>query len=122
MAIAMRDRISEKAAPYLQPGEVIQDAFAGQAASPFWSLLSYWIVIIKNAYRAVVVTDRRIIVFQSSRWGYSNIKSVKRELPRATRLGPPQGTVWYKTEVLGELLYIHRRFFKDIEAADAKLG
>jgi len=122
MAIAMRDRISEKAAPYLQPGEVIQDAFAGQAASPFWSLLSYWIVIIKNAYRAVVVTDRRIIVFQSSRWGYSNIKSIKRELPRATRLGPPQGTVWYKTEVLGELLYIHRRFFKDIEGADAKLG
>jgi len=122
MAIAMRDRISERAAPYLQPGEVIQDAFAGQAASPFWSLLSYWIIIIKNAYRAVVVTDRRIVVFQSSRWGYSNIKSVKRELPRATRLGPPQGTVWYKTEVLGELLYIHRRFFKDIEAADAKLG
>jgi hypothetical protein len=25
-------------------------------------------------------------------------------------------------ETLGEMLYIHRRFFKDIEAADAGLG
>lgn len=122
MAIAIRERIQERVAPYLQPGEVVQQAFAAQAASPFWSLLSYWIIVIKNAYRAVVVTDRRIIVFQSSRWAFSSIKSVKLELPRATRIGPAQGTVWYKSETLGEMLYIHRRFFKDIEAADAALG
>ena len=120
MAIAIRERIQERVAPYLQPGEVVQQAFAAQAASPFWSLLSYWIIVIKNAYRAVVVTDRRIIVFQSSRWAFSSIKSVKLELPRATRIGPFDAKLWAKTDSLGETLYIHRRFFKDVEAADGQ--
>jgi len=116
----MRDRIQEKAAPFLQPGEVIQHCFAAQAASPYWSLLSYWIIIVKNANRAVVATDRRIIVFQSSRMGFSNIKSVKRELPRSTRIGPVDAKLWAKVDSLGETLYIHRRFFKDVEAADGQ--
>lgn len=99
---------------------MIQQCFAAQSASPYWSLLSYWIIIVKNANRAVVVTDRRIIVFQSSRMGFSNIKSVKRELPRATRIGPFDAKLWAKTDSLGETLYIHRRFFKDVEAADGQ--
>jgi hypothetical protein len=45
------------------------------------------------------------------------IKEVLRELPRSTRIGPPSG-LWYKTEVLGERMYINKRFHKDVEAAD----
>ena len=119
MAIAIRDRIAEKAAPFLQPGEVVQQAFAAQTVSQYWAFLSWIIIVAQNAYRAVVVTDRRIIVFQSSRWAFSNVKSIKRELPRSTRIGPLDGKLWAKTDSLGETLYIARRFFADVEAADA---
>lgn len=121
MAIAMRERIQESAAPYLQPGEVIKEAFAAQSASPYWSLLSWIIIVAQNAFRAIVVTDRRIIVFQSSRMAFSNIKSVKRELPLRTQIGPVSG-LWSKTTTLGEPLYIARRFYKDVNAADAAAG
>jgi hypothetical protein len=44
-----------------------------------------------------------------------------RELPRATRIGPASG-LWWKCESLGEKLYVHKRFHKDVEAADAAAG
>jgi hypothetical protein len=121
MALAIRERIQERAAPFLQPGETVQYAFAAQSANPYWSILSYWIIVIQNAYRAVAVTDRRIIVFQSSRLAFSKLKSVKCELPRATCIGPVSG-IWAKTNTLGEQLYIHKRFHKDVQAADSAAG
>jgi hypothetical protein len=47
------------------------------------------------------------------------VKDVLHELPRSTRIGPASG-LWYKTEALGERLYVAKRFHKDIEEADAK--
>ena len=35
----------------------------------------------------------------------------------STKIGPASG-LWYRTEALGERLYIHKRFHKDIAAAD----
>jgi hypothetical protein len=49
------------------------------------------------------------------------VNDVVNELPRSTRIGPPKG-VWFKTDALGERLYVAKRFFKDVEAADAVLG
>jgi hypothetical protein len=48
------------------------------------------------------------------------VKDLIRELPRHTRVGPPSG-LWWRCETLGELLYIHKRFHKDVTAADAVL-
>ena len=121
MAVAIRERIKDRATPFLEPGETVHHVLAGQSTSPYWSLLSYWILIVRNSYRAIVVTDRRILVFQSSRLATSSLKSVLRALPRSTRIGPASG-LWYKTEALGELMYINIRFHKDIEAADAEIG
>jgi hypothetical protein len=42
-------------------------------------------------------------------------------LPRATQIGPLSGRVWMKTTLNGETVWIHRRFKKDVEAADAPL-
>jgi hypothetical protein len=88
--------------------------------SAYFALLSVWIIVFKNAYRFVAVTDRRIVVMQAGRMRLTTIKGVTAELPRSTRLGPPSG-LWYKMEALGQTLYVNKRFHKDIEAADALL-
>jgi hypothetical protein len=118
--MAIRDKLSKNAAPLLQPGEVIQATFPAQTTSQYFALISYWIIIFKNAYRVVVVTDRRILVCSSGRVTMTPVKEVLRELPRATRIGPASG-LWYKTEALGERLYVNKRFHKDIAAADAAI-
>ena len=104
----------------LQDGETVQAVFCAQTASPYWALVSYWIVLVKNAYRVVVVTDRRILVCKSGRMSTTPVNEVVAEFPRATRIGPASG-VWYKCDALGDRLYVHKRFHKDVAAADAAL-
>jgi hypothetical protein len=47
------------------------------------------------------------------------VHGVVAELPRSTRLGPASG-LWHVIPAAGENLRVHRRFFKDIETADAE--
>jgi Protein of unknown function (DUF2510) len=119
--MAIRDTMRANAAPVLQPGETIQAVFGAQTTSQWFALISYWIIILRNAYRVVVVTDRRILVCKSGRFRTTPVNEVLHQLPRATRIGPAHG-LWYSTDVLGERLYIAKRFHKDIEAADAALS
>ena len=42
-------------------------------------------------------------------------------LPRETRLGPATG-VWHSIEAPSGKIWIHRRFFKDTEAADREIA
>jgi hypothetical protein len=119
--MAIREKLRLNAYHLLQPGETVQEIFCGQTASPYWSIVSYWIVFFKNAARVVVVTDRRILVCRAGRTRATAVDTVVAEFPRHTRIGPPQG-VWYKCEKLGERLYIHRRFHKDVAAADRALA
>jgi hypothetical protein len=120
--MALRDKLAAEAQPHLEPGETVQAVLAAQAANPFLAVLSIWIILIKDAYRAVVATDRRIIVFRTSRWRFTRFKGIERVLDRSTRIGPPSGSVWYRSEVLGEELWVHRRFFGDVEAADTAIS
>jgi hypothetical protein len=118
--MAIRDKLRASAAAYLQPGEQIQAVFNAQTTSQWFALISFWIILISNAYRVVVVTDHRIVVYQAGRLNTTVIKGVLRELPRATQIGPAHG-LWYRTDVLGEKLYIHKRFAKDVAVADSSL-
>jgi hypothetical protein len=115
--VAIRDKLRANAAPLLQPGETIQAVFCGQTTSQYFFLISIWILLLSNAYRVVVVTDRRILVCRSGRLRMTPVKEVLRELPRNTRIGPPSG-LWWRCESLGEKLYVHKRFHKDVNAAD----
>ena len=119
--MAIRDKMAKNVQPHLQPGEQLQSVFGAQTTSQYFALLSYWIIILKNSYRVVAVTDRRIIVFISGRITVTPVKSVVAEFPRTTHIGPPSG-LFYKCERLGEKLYIHKRFHKDVNAADAMIG
>jgi hypothetical protein len=115
--VAIRDKLRQNAAHLLQPGENIQSIFCAQTTSQYFALISYWIILLSNAYRVVVVTDRRILICSSGRLRVTPVKEILRELPRNVRIGPPSG-LWWRCESLGERLYIHKRFHKDVNAAD----
>ena len=116
--MGIRDKIRTNAQSLLQPGEVIQAVIPAQTTSQYFALLSVWIIVLSNAYRVIVVTDRRILLCQSGRFRNSPVKGIVRELPRQTVIGPAHG-LWYRTESLGERLYINFRFQADVAAADA---
>jgi hypothetical protein len=118
--MAIRDKLQRNATSLLQPGETIQSVFCAQTVSAYFALISIWIIILSNAYRVVVVTDRRILVCRSGRFTMSPVKAVMAELPRQTRLGEPSG-LWWPMDALGFRLYVHRRFHKDVRQADAAL-
>ncbi|MGE0880782.1 MAG: hypothetical protein AB7L13_20390 [Acidimicrobiia bacterium] len=119
--MAIRDKMRANAQSVLEPGETVQQVFGAQRTSGWMALISFWIIIIRSTYRVVVVTDRRILLCESGRITTTPVKKVINAVPRATRLGPPTG-LWYKTAALGETIYVHKRFHKDIEAADAAIG
>ena len=120
MAIAIRDKIIENSQQFLQPGEQVQAVIGGQTLSGWWGALSS-LVFFWNNYRAVLATDRRILVLHCGKMRMGAPKSVVAELPRHTKIGPPRG-LWWKCETLGDKLYINKRFHKDVEAADAAIG
>ena len=118
--MAIRDKLRNRAAPLLQPGENVQSVFCAQTVSAYFALISVWIIIFSNAYRVVVVTDRRILVCRAGRMLPAKVKGVEAEIPRGTRLGEPNG-LWWPCDSLGRRLYVHRRFHKDVRIADTAL-
>ena len=115
--MAIRDTIRANAQHVLEPGEALQVVIPAQTTSQWFALLSYWIIIFSNAYRVVLVTDRRIVVCRSGRFRMSPVKDVLQQVPRSTLIGPSTG-LWYRCDHLGERLYINKRFHKDIRVAD----
>jgi Bacterial PH domain len=120
--VAIRDSMAESAKPFLKPDEQIQAVFAAQTASQYLAALGgIFFFLGLNRYRILVATPERIIVFDAGKTSMKKARSVLTELPRSTRLGPGAG-LWYVIPVGTEKLRVHRRFFKDIDAADAQLG
>ena len=117
-----QDKIREKTADQLRPGEQVQAAFGAQTASNWWLLAVGVGFFVANEFRSVVVTNERILVFDSGKLSFSSPKELLAELPRSTQVGPPQGVIWYATDSLGETLRIHKRFHKDVEQADAQIA
>lgn len=116
--MAIRDTMRRKATHVLQPDEPVQAIFPAQTMSSWVLVPLWWITIFKNCYRVVVVTDRRILLCQSGRFfSVTAVTAILAEFPRDTRIGPASGLT-YRCDVLGERLYVRRRFYKDIATAD----
>lgn len=117
--MALRDSMRDSAAAYLQPGETIQAVIGAQTASQFVAAIGGIFVFLGlNHYRMLVATPQRILILDTGKASMKKARGVVAELPRSTRLGPTSG-VWHVVPANGEKLRVHRRFFKDIEAADA---
>ena len=114
----LRNAMRDSAAPYLGPGEPVQAVIGAQTASQWLAALTGIFVFLGfNHYRILAVTPTRIVVLDAGKTSFKKARGVVTELPRSTRLGPGTG-MWHKTPAGQETLRVHRRFFKDIEAAD----
>lgn len=119
--MALRDKMRDSAAAYLQPGETVQAVIGAQTASQYLALLTGVFVFLGlNRFRILAVTPQRILVLDAGKSSVKRARGIVTELPRSTRLGPPSG-IWHVIQANGEKLRVHRRFFKDIEAADSAL-
>jgi hypothetical protein len=117
--VAIRDSMRNSAAAYLRPGEPVQAIFGAQTASQWMAPLTGFIFFpLINKYRIVVVTPQRIVVLDAGKSSIKNAQGIVAELPRSTRLGPGSGS-WHAIPLGQEKLRVHRRFFKDLQAADS---
>jgi hypothetical protein len=120
--VALRDSMRDSAAQYLRPGEPIQAVIGAQTASAWLAGLTGFLVFLSfNKYRIIAVTPTRIVVLDAGKTSMKKARGVVTELPRSTRLGPGTG-VWHRLPVGAETLRVHRRFFKDLETADAAMA
>ena len=120
--MALRDSMRNSAAQYLQPGEPIQAVIGAQTASAYLAgLTGVFVFLGLNKYRIIAVTPARIVVLDAGKTSMKKARGVVTELPRSTRLGPGTG-VWHRLPAGSETLRVHRRFFKDLDTADATLA
>ncbi len=121
--MALRDKLRERAQPFLEQGETIQQVFLAQTGPTPWlaGAIGALVYAFLAKYRVVVVTDRAIILLKSGAFMPAKPSEVLARLPRNTRLGPWQAKVWGKIDLNGERHWVHRRFRSDVDAADAAL-
>ena len=120
--MALRDTIRASAQPFLAPGEQLQAVVPAQTHSQYLAALSGVLFFLSlNRYRILAVTTHRILILDAGKFGFKKAKAVASEAPRQTVLGPGSG-VWHVVPLNGEKLRVHRRFFKDMAAADALIA
>jgi hypothetical protein len=118
----IHDSMREAAAVFLRPGETIQEVFGAMTYGGLRATVTQELGVAGNQYRIFAVTSRRILVLDAASLTWKSVRGVVAELPRSTRLGPPMGLLWHAIPVGTEKLRVHRRFFRDIRAADAMLS
>ena len=118
--MALRDKLRERAQPYLEPGEQIQAVFLAQTGPTPWLAGAFGAIIYMfiAKYRVVVVTDRSILLLKAGAWTPSKPTELVKRVPR-TGLGPFAGRVWGKVMIDGERHWVHRRFKEDVDATGA---
>lgn len=125
--MALQEKLRSRVAPFLEPGEEIHHVILAEAGASPWMRLGVvigfgvWVMLLLMRPLIIAVTDRSVVVLRAGRIRSATAKSVLARLPRQTRLGPAGGAMWAKVHVAGQRLWIHRRFFKDVAAADAPL-
>jgi hypothetical protein len=118
--MGIRIKLRKAIEPQLEPGETLQQVFLGQSGpNPYWMFLTYF-VFFWIKYWAFAVTDRRILVFRAGFLKPSNVKGPIATLPRETKFGPVSG-LWAKIELNGTRYWVHKRFQKDAQEADAAI-
>ena len=123
----IHEKLVQRAKPHLEPDEQIQSIFLVQSGPPpfFMAvgviLLPLLVVVIfMTKHATLVATDRAFVLLRNGRMGGVKMNEVLARLPRDVLLGKPTG-VWAKIHLDDRTYYVHRRFHKDVAAADAAL-
>lgn len=124
--VALQTQLIERSQRFLQPGEEVQTAIPAWNPRKIMLLLLYlalpvigWVVLFSARNRIILVSDRRIMVLTCSPWSVKRPRSVLREYPRSTRIGPVSGRSTLQTESLGETLRFWRQLSDDVTTADS---
>lgn len=122
--MAELEKLREQAKTVLEPDEKLQAVFAAQTMEPrpLPPLLETWAIrtvasSLLGRYRVVVVSDRRTLVCKTKPTSPTAIATVLRELPRSVPLAQPDGR-WWQCQSLGERMWIHRKYFDEVRAAE----
>jgi hypothetical protein len=118
--MALRDKLARRVAPFREPGEQIQAIFIAQSgASPYWWVVSTGITALTGGYVVVVATDRANLVLRCAWLTSTRPQSLVARLPRQP-MDDPSG-LWAGLNLGGTRYWVHRRFHKDIRAANAAM-
>ena len=104
-----REKLRAKTQAFL-PGEVVHEAFQAFTWNPYLGLI-WAIATYAGGVRIVAVTTDRFVVFRCRRVRFTRPAGILRSLPRQTRVGPPHGFLWFRSNALGERLYMYRLDF-----------
>lgn len=116
--MAVRDTIRASVQPFLAPGEQLQAVVPAQTASQYVAAFAGLLFFLPlNRYRILAATSHRILILDAGKFSAKKARAVVGELPRTTVLGPGSG-IWHVVRPGSEKLRVHRRFFKDMAAAD----
>jgi hypothetical protein len=120
--MALRDKLRERVQPLLEPGEEIREVFPARSGPNPNLVLLTWLTNFFSKYWLVAVTDGGIVVFATaSIMKVTTPGAVAKRFPHGTTLGPPSGALFGRLNVSvdDKPLWVHRRYFKDVERADA---
>lgn len=127
--MAIRDVLRRASDPFVRPDETIQAVFPGESGSLIartvlvqFGAIGGVIAIFTRKLRIFTVTDQRILVLDAGRWSFRKARGVVTELPRGAELGPAGKGIWHTVTAGDEKIRVHRRFFKDLNAADAAIA
>jgi Protein of unknown function (DUF2510) len=118
--VSLRSKLADRARRYLEPGEQLQAIFMAQSGpSPYWGLLTP-IMSFFSKFHQVVATDRAILVLDASMWTPARPRQLRMRRPRDFYFGRLSG-LWGSFVLDNRKYWVHRRFHKDVAAADAAL-
>jgi hypothetical protein len=102
---------------YLAAGERVQEAMLAVTIRPLLYPLG-WLLLSRDAYRAVICTNRRILLCKVDH-ATGCLEGLVQTKDRRTRLGPPRTPLMHRISVFAYPVYVGRRFYKDVRRADA---
>ena len=119
--MALRDKLLARTQTLL-PEEQVGVVFMGQTGpTPYLLFLSY-LTVFWSRYYIVAVTDQSIVTFRSTIWKPSFVKQPVEQVRYARRQMGPLGGLWGQVQLDDVKLHVHKRFHKDVAAADAALA
>ncbi len=117
--MALRDKLTARAQPLLTGNDQVRHVFMTQTGMSPYSPIGGALGLFFRKYWIVVATDTQLVVMPTGKLTSTKPKSIAYAVPR--QIIDPQGKLWAKTTLGNTTHYIHRRFFKDVQAQDAEL-